>query len=93
MIFGEDLELRFRGSVGFDDTVEMWVELPLRARSLLAEGWPLSGYFDVLEKADARVEIPIVGRRLAPRLALDRARLRSHIKKTVDNVRDEILNR
>lgn len=58
----------FDGSVGFDDTVDMGVSLPVGAsllRTLGARG-PVDDWATVLE--GVRVRVPIVGTRSAPRL-------------------------
>jgi len=64
------LDLVFRGSVGFDDSVEMWVSMPLSRQllGLFETGLPT----DSLLRAagNIRVEIPIRGTRLAPTLDL-----------------------
>lgn len=84
MTFADRLELRFHGSVGFDDSLDMAVSVPLRTALLRRVGvpGPIAEYARVLE--GAVVDIPIVGTRLKPRLDLskldispliDRARL------------------
>ena len=66
----EDFGLEFRGSVGFDDSLDLAVSVPVSARllELLGVRGPAAEYARVLE--GARVAIPIVGTRLRPRLDL-----------------------
>ncbi len=66
--FGKDFDLKFRGSVGFDDTLEMWVSVPVGAALLKGFGFrgPLDTYAKLLAKERARMEIPIRGTRLSP---------------------------
>ncbi|MBP7933601.1 MAG: hypothetical protein KA354_03030 [Phycisphaerae bacterium] len=70
MTFGPDFDLRFRGSVGFDETLDLAVSLPIRAALLqkLGVAGPTAEYARRLEKV--RVEIPVVGTRLQPRMDL-----------------------
>ncbi len=68
--FGEDFDLRFRGSVGFNDALELWVSLPV-GKALLRRygvGGPLDDYVRLLAADNVRVEIPIRGKRLSPTL-------------------------
>jgi len=68
--FGEDFDLRFRGSVGFDDALEMWVSVPVGSALLKGFGvtGPLNVYAKHLAKERVRMEIPISGTRLSPSL-------------------------
>ncbi|NBB95568.1 MAG: hypothetical protein GVY16_07485 [Planctomycetes bacterium] len=77
MIFGKDVDMIFHGSVGFDDTLDLWVSVPVHAGVLEAfkvEGAVLD-ITRVLQRTGVRIEIPIQGTRLAPRLRLDRQRI------------------
>ncbi|MGC9453650.1 MAG: hypothetical protein ACP5HU_02190 [Phycisphaerae bacterium] len=67
---GDDLDLKFRGAVGFDDTLDLAVSVPVRAELLRRLGVPIRfvDYARVLE--GVRVEIPVAGTRLRPRLDL-----------------------
>jgi len=62
------LDLVFRGSVGFDDSVEMWVSMPVSRQllGLFELGLPTDHLLRLI--GDIRVEIPIRGTRLAPTL-------------------------
>ena len=64
------IKLRFRGSVGFDDTMDLWVSMPVTVPLLRRFGvvGALGDYVRVL--TGVMVEIPIAGSRLAPRLGL-----------------------
>jgi hypothetical protein len=66
--FGKDFDLRFRGSVGFDDALEMWVSVPVGGALLKGFGvtGPLDVYAKHLAKERVRMEIPIRGTRLSP---------------------------
>ena len=70
MTFPGGFDLKFRGSVGFDDTVALWVSLPIRAGLFKKFGvkGPVDEYARVLGAEKARIEIPIVGKRLHPKL-------------------------
>jgi len=82
--FGGVLDLKFYGSVGLDDTVDLAVSIPVRAallESLGVEG-PLLDYARVLE--GARVDIPITGTRLKPKLSPSRKTIESLVSKAVE---------
>ena len=70
------VDLTFRGSVGFDDTVEMWVSMPLSSQLIgaLKTGLPTDQLLKLV--GSVRVEIPIKGTRLAPELDLKAVDLR-----------------
>ncbi|MDP2898407.1 MAG: hypothetical protein Q8Q12_17855, partial [bacterium] len=70
ILFGEKFDLKFYGSVAFDDAVEMWVSVPVGTALLSAFGvkGPLETYAQLLAKDNARLEIPIRGTRLSPAL-------------------------
>ena len=62
------LDLKFRGSVGFDDRVDMAVSVPIVPSLLgrLGASGPLADYARVL--TGTRIELPIIGTRLRPRI-------------------------
>jgi len=62
------LDLRFRGSVGFDDRVDLAVSLPIVPSLLerLGASGPAADYARVL--TGTRIELPIIGTRLKPRI-------------------------
>jgi hypothetical protein len=70
ILFGEKFDLKFYGSVAFDDAVEMWVSVPVGPALLSAFGvkGPLETYAQRLATDNARLEIPIRGTRLSPAL-------------------------
>lgn len=70
ILFGEKFDLKFYGSVAFDDSVEMWVSVPVGTALLSAFGvkGPLETYAQLLAKDNARLEIAIRGTRLSPAL-------------------------
>jgi hypothetical protein len=68
LVFADDFELQFYGSVGFDDTLDLAVSVPVSPRLLDEMGvrGPVADYARVL--AGMRIAIPVTGSRLAPRL-------------------------
>ena len=70
LIFPKDFDLRFRGSVGFDDTLDLIVSVPVCQALLERRGvrGPVAEYARLL--SGSRVEVPIVGTRLQPKLDL-----------------------
>jgi len=86
---GDDLDLVFLGSVGFDGTVDMAVSVPVTAA--LLERFGVGGR--VLEIArilsGARLEIPIAGTRRAPRLDLSKVDVRSLVIRALMNLAAE----
>lgn len=82
--FGEDLDLKFRGSVGFDDSVDMAVSVPVRAELLrrLGVAARFVDYARVLE--GMRIEIPVVGDRLSPRLDLTQVDLTDTLRRATE---------
>lgn len=72
MTFPDGFDLKFWGSIGFDETMELWVSVPVRPALLEKLGFrgPMSDYAKALE--GTRVPIPIAGTRLQPKLDLSR---------------------
>ncbi|MFH1748357.1 MAG: hypothetical protein ABIG44_15095 [Planctomycetota bacterium] len=70
LTFTEAFDLKFHGSVGLDETLDLVVSLPIRAALLerLGVRGPVSEYARYL--ADTRIEIPIIGTREKPKLDL-----------------------
>lgn len=70
LIFNDSIDMRFRGVVRFDDTVDMFVSLPMSPSLLEGLGikGPTSQYAKALE--GMRVEIPMGGTRGSPKLDL-----------------------
>ncbi len=89
MTFPDGFDLRFRGSVGFDDRLELWVSLPVRPALLekLGVKGPLQDYAKVL--VGSRVEIPLAGTRLQPRLDLSKVDVKPLIEKAAKSLATE----
>ncbi len=68
MLFPPDFDLIFRGSVGFDSTLDLVVSVPVRPDMFQKLG--IQGPSSELSKqlAGARIEIPIAGTRESPKL-------------------------
>ncbi len=68
--FGKNFDLKFRGSVGFNDKLEMRVSVPVGPALLKKFGFKgaVDDYARSLASENARVEIPIRGNRRAPTL-------------------------
>jgi hypothetical protein len=72
LMFPDDFNVKFYGSVGFDDTLDLVVSLPIRAGLLRKLGvtGPLEQYAQALD--GKYIDMPLVGTRQKPRLALDK---------------------
>ncbi len=82
-------DLKFRGSVGFDDSVDLFVSVPVQEhllRRLNVQG-PVGEYTTRL--AGTRIEIPITGSRSNPKLDFSQVKVDSLIK---DVISDSLLN-
>ncbi len=82
-------DLKFHGAVWFDDSVELFVSVPVQEhllRRLNVQG-PIGEYTTRL--AGTRIEIPITGSRSNPKLDFSQVRIDSLIK---DAVTDTLLN-
>ncbi|HNO80000.1 MAG TPA: DUF4179 domain-containing protein [Phycisphaerae bacterium] len=82
-------DLKFRGSVGFDDSVDLFVSVPVQEhllRRLKVQG-PVGEYATRL--AGTRIEIPITGSRSNPKLDFSQVKMDALIK---DVVADTLLN-
>lgn len=84
-----DFVLEFYGSVGFDDTLDLAVSVPISSRVLdrLGVRGPVADYARVL--AGARVAIPIVGTRLKPRLDFSEVDIGALIKQAAQMLLSE----
>jgi hypothetical protein len=88
-------DLIFRGSVGFDDTLDLVVSVPVREQLLqrLSSGGKVLQYTKALE--GLRVEIPIVGTRENPQLDFAKVDVRGllerGLKGTVEQTGKEVL--
>ena len=86
MRFGDGLlDLKFYGSVGFDDTLDLVVSIPVRENLLrrLKVTGPVLQYAGLLN--DARVDIPIVGTRENPRLDMAKVNVGKLLEGAVKN--------
>jgi len=83
MRFPTDFDLIFRGAVGFDDTMELWVSVPVKPALLAKFGvrGPLQQYANSL--SGTRIEIPIRGTRLQPKLDLSRVDIKPLVEKAM----------
>lgn len=88
MTFPGNFDLRFHGSVGFDDTLDLVVSVPVR--QALLERLKIRDPRLVEALSDARVEIPIVGTRENPKLDLSAVDISKLIKPTLDKLPDLI---
>lgn len=68
MIFAKAFDLIFSGSVGFDDTLDLVVSIPIRPEVLRQFGvsGPVGEYAELL--SGTRIKVPIVGTRENPKL-------------------------
>ena len=81
--FPKEFELRFYGSVGLDDTLDLVVSVPIRPALLQRLGvrGPLEDYTAAL--AAARIDIPLVGTRQQPRLDFSRVDTKALVERAV----------
>jgi hypothetical protein len=80
LMFPANFDLRFRGSVGLDETLDLVVSVPVRAELLQKLGvrGPTAEYARML--GDVRVELPLVGTREQPRLDFGKVDVQSLLK-------------
>lgn len=83
LAFPAEFDLKFRGSVGLDDTLDLVVSIPVRAALLSRLGvkGPVVEYARIL--TGARVEIPLVGTRENPRLDFSKVDVQALMKDAV----------
>jgi len=83
MRLSDDFDMKFYGSVGFDDTVNLVVSLPISPELLdkLGVGGPVIDYARVLN--GTRIDIPIVGSRLNPVLDFVRVNVDGLIRRAI----------
>ncbi len=81
MTFARTLDLSFHGAVRFDDGLDLGVSVPVRSALLRRFGvsGPVDKYARLLE--GARVDIPVVGTRLRPKLDLASVDVRPLIRR------------
>jgi len=68
MYFGDDFDLKFHGSVGLDDTLDLTVSMPLRSELLQKLGITGQAADYVGALTGERVDIPLTGTRQRPQL-------------------------
>lgn len=70
LTLGKNTNMTFRGSVGFDGSVELWVKMSLTVEMFKRFGvkGPLDRYAKLLALDSIPIEIPIAGNRLQPKL-------------------------
>ncbi len=93
LTFPDDFDLRFRGSVGFDDTVDLVVSVPVGAelvRRVGIRGVPLQA-LEIL--AGTHADIPIGGTRDNPHLDLGRVDLRKQVAEAVERAAGRAVER
>lgn len=68
LLFPNEFDLKFRGSVGLDETLDLVVSIPVREQLLAKLGirGPTAEYVKML--AGTRIDVPLVGTREQPRL-------------------------
>lgn len=82
LMFGDELDLRFHGSIGFDDTVDLIMSAPVRAKLLERFGVAVNMVNEYARLLDAvRVEIPMTGTREHPSIDLARVDMKPLIEK------------
>lgn len=83
MVFPYEFDLRFRGSVGFDNTLDLVVSVPVRPELLQRLGvkGPVAQYAEVL--TGSRIDIPIAGTRENPKLELSKVATDALIKEAI----------
>ncbi|MCK4625477.1 MAG: hypothetical protein KAV00_09230, partial [Phycisphaerae bacterium] len=83
LVFPGGFDLKFFGSVGFDDTLDLAVSVPISAALLEKFGTrgPVVDYARLL--AGARVDIPMIGSRLKPRLDFSKVDMRPLIDRAI----------
>jgi len=84
MMLGENFDLKFYGSVGFDDTVDLVVSVPIRPEVLERFGvrGPVQEYALLL--ANTRLDIPLAGSRLHPKLDFEKVNIKPLIQKAAE---------
>jgi len=92
LTFPNDFDLRFYGSVGFDETLDLSISLPVRPELLARLGvkGPIAEYARVL--SGLRIDIPLVGTRQKPRLDLARVDIKSLVERALKALSEEKLD-
>ena len=89
VVFGDKFDLKFYGSVGFDDTLDLVVSLPIRVALLERFGvrGPVLDYARLL--AGTRIDIPVIGTRLDPELDLSKVDVQPLIERVLGDILQE----
>lgn len=85
LIFVGDFDVRFRGSIGLDDTVDLVMSIPLRPSFLERVGIRGRSADYARLFAGARIDVPITGTRLLPKIDLNRVDLKPIEKSLKDS--------
>jgi hypothetical protein len=86
LTFPNDVQMVFSGWVGFDDTVMMYVGMPVTAGLFEIAGvkGPVAQYASVLE--GVRVDVPLIGSRTDPRLDFSKIKFDNLVQQAVKNL-------
>jgi len=86
MTFGGSFDLRFRGVVRFDDSIDMVVSVPVRAELLkkLGVGGSAEQYAKLLD--GVRIDVPILGTRDKPNLDMAKVDIQPLLKKAAEKM-------
>ena len=89
VMFSDKFDLKFYGSVGFDDTLDLVVSLPIRAALLERFGvrGPVLDYARLL--AGTRIDVPVIGTRLEPALDLSKVDLQPLVQRVLGDILQE----
>ncbi|HUW84816.1 MAG TPA: hypothetical protein VMZ31_18695 [Phycisphaerae bacterium] len=92
LTFPNDFDLKFYGSVGFDETLDLSISLPVRPELLARLGakGPVAEYARVL--SGLRIDIPLVGTREKPKLDLARVDVKSLVERALKELSGEKLD-
>ncbi len=80
LTFSETFDLKFYGSVGLDETLDLVVSVPISAELLRRLGVRGSAVAYAERLAGSRVDLPLVGTRLKPRIDLSRVDVRKLVE-------------
>ena len=86
LTFANGVEMVFSGWVGFDDTVKMFVGMPVTAGLLQLAGvkGPVAQYAGVLQ--GARIDVPLVGSRTDPKLDFSHINVQPLVEQAIKNL-------
>jgi hypothetical protein len=86
LTFANGVEMVFSGYVGFDDTVSMYVGMPVTAGLMERAGvkGPVAQYASVL--GNARIDVPLVGSRNDPKLDFAHIKIQPLVEQAIKNL-------